>query len=107
MTVVLTAWFPQNRIGFLVGLALWGGICAFTATKVADEEANAVLGSIPEEMRAALTAGHATLWIADPIALRRRCEAAIRALIRASLGNCTGVNRRLAGGWRYFIPWSD
>src|SRR6201993_5554267 len=24
--VVLTAWFPQDRIGFLIGLALWGGI---------------------------------------------------------------------------------
>ena len=32
MIVVLTAWFPQDRIGFLVGLALWGGICAFAAT---------------------------------------------------------------------------
>ena len=30
--VVLTAWFPQNRVGFLIGLALWGGICAFAAT---------------------------------------------------------------------------
>jgi uncharacterized membrane protein YccC len=30
--VVLTAWFPQDRIGFLLGLALWGGICAFAAT---------------------------------------------------------------------------
>jgi uncharacterized membrane protein YccC len=30
--VVLTAWFPQGRIGFFVGLALWGGICAFAAT---------------------------------------------------------------------------
>jgi uncharacterized membrane protein YccC len=32
MVVVLTAWFPQDRFGFLVALALWGGICAFTAT---------------------------------------------------------------------------
>lgn len=32
MIVVLTAWFPQDRVGFLVGLALWGGICAFAAT---------------------------------------------------------------------------
>ena len=30
--VVLTAWFPQNRAGFLVGLALWGGACALVAT---------------------------------------------------------------------------
>src|SRR5258708_34975673 len=26
MIVVLTAWFPQDRIGFLGFLALWGGI---------------------------------------------------------------------------------
>jgi hypothetical protein len=25
--VVLTACFPQQRVGFLVGLALWGGFC--------------------------------------------------------------------------------
>jgi uncharacterized membrane protein YccC len=30
--VVLTAVFPQNRFGFLVGLALWGGGCALVAT---------------------------------------------------------------------------
>src|SRR5229473_6131503 len=30
--VVLTARFPQNRIGFLLGLALWGGACALVAT---------------------------------------------------------------------------
>src|SRR5260221_9491201 len=30
--VVLTACFPQDRIAFLVLLALWGGLCAFTAT---------------------------------------------------------------------------
>jgi uncharacterized membrane protein YccC len=30
--VVLTAFFPQNRVAFLVGLALWGAGCAFVAT---------------------------------------------------------------------------
>jgi uncharacterized membrane protein YccC len=30
--VVLVAWFPQDRVGFFVGLALWSGICAFGAT---------------------------------------------------------------------------
>src|ERR1700746_3140295 len=30
--VVLTACFPQNRLGFLTGLALWGAVCAFFAT---------------------------------------------------------------------------
>jgi uncharacterized membrane protein YccC len=30
--VVLSACFPQDRIGFLAGLALWGAGCAFVAT---------------------------------------------------------------------------
>jgi uncharacterized membrane protein YccC len=30
--IVLTACFPQSRSGFLIGLALWGGICAFGAS---------------------------------------------------------------------------
>jgi uncharacterized membrane protein YccC len=30
--VVLTSIFPQNRAGFLLGLALWGGACAFAAS---------------------------------------------------------------------------
>ena len=30
--VVLTACFPQDRIAFLVGLALWGAACGFMAT---------------------------------------------------------------------------
>jgi hypothetical protein len=30
--VALTACFPQNRTGFLVGLALWGAACALAAT---------------------------------------------------------------------------
>lgn len=30
--VLLTACFPQDRLSFLVGLALWGGVCAFVAT---------------------------------------------------------------------------
>jgi len=32
-------------------------------------------------MRSGLPAGQATFWIADPITLRRHCEAAVRALI--------------------------
>src|ERR1700748_1455234 len=32
MIVVLTASFPQDRVAFLVLLALWCGICAFAAT---------------------------------------------------------------------------
>ncbi|WP_170937156.1 MULTISPECIES: FUSC family protein [Rhodomicrobium] len=32
LIVVLTAVFPQDRVGFLIGLALLGGACAFMAT---------------------------------------------------------------------------
>ena len=32
VVVVLTACFPQNRFGFLFGLAFWGGACALIAT---------------------------------------------------------------------------
>ena len=30
--VMLTAWFPQDRVMFLVGLALWAAACAFVGT---------------------------------------------------------------------------
>ena len=30
--VVLTACFLQDRMGFLIGLAVWGGVCTFVAT---------------------------------------------------------------------------
>src|ERR1700691_498635 len=36
MIVALTALFPQDRIGFLALLAVWGGACAFTATLLRD-----------------------------------------------------------------------
>jgi hypothetical protein len=32
--VALTAWFPQSRAGFLIGLALWGAACALVATRL-------------------------------------------------------------------------
>jgi uncharacterized membrane protein YccC len=32
--VVLTACFPQDRVGFLLGLALWGAVCGFFATNL-------------------------------------------------------------------------
>src|SRR6476659_1092364 len=34
--VVLTAFFPQDRIAFLGLLALWGGLCTFAATALRD-----------------------------------------------------------------------
>jgi uncharacterized membrane protein YccC len=32
--VILTAWFPQDRVAFLIGLALWGAACGFVGTIV-------------------------------------------------------------------------
>lgn len=34
--VALTACFPQDRVGFLAGLALWGGACAFVNSLLAN-----------------------------------------------------------------------
>ncbi|HLZ66246.1 MAG TPA: FUSC family protein [Aliidongia sp.] len=34
--VVLAACFPQSRLGFMAGLAIWGGACAFVATVLRD-----------------------------------------------------------------------
>ena len=34
--VILTAFFPQSRSGFLLGLALWGAACGFVATILAN-----------------------------------------------------------------------
>jgi hypothetical protein len=65
-------------------LAAWRSIAARLtkiSPEVADEDANTALGSIPEEMRSALPKEQATFWMADSIALRRRCEASIQTLI--------------------------
>ena len=40
--VLLTACFPQNRVGFLAALALWGAACAFVATLLRNFAAHAV-----------------------------------------------------------------
>jgi uncharacterized membrane protein YccC len=75
--------------GLFASLASWRSIAA-RLTKippgVADDEANTILGSIPEEVRSALPADQATFWMADPIALRRRCEAAARMLTTMPAG---------------------
>jgi uncharacterized membrane protein YccC len=70
--------------GLFASLAAWRSIAARLtkiSPEVADQDANTVLGSIPEEMRSTLPTEQATFWITDPIALRRHCEAAVRTLI--------------------------
>ena len=46
----------------------------------AREEADAVLRSVPNELRSAMEHGQPVRWMADPIRMRRICEAATRAL---------------------------
>jgi uncharacterized membrane protein YccC len=71
--VALTACFPQNRTGFLVGLALWGAACAlvaallhnftsyavalagYTAAIIASDELGAVDGANGEVLTLAVT----------------------------------------------------
>jgi uncharacterized membrane protein YccC len=70
--------------GLFGSLAAWRSIVARLIKippEVAEEETKAVLGSLPDEMRSTLPANQATFWTTDPIALRRRCEAAVRTLI--------------------------
>src|SRR5271163_3108502 len=73
--VALTASFPQNRAGFLLSLALWGGLCAlvstllrnfaayaaalagFTAAIIAGDELGAVGGANGEAFNLAVTRG--------------------------------------------------
>src|SRR5271163_2503781 len=76
--VALTACFPQNRAGFLLSLALWGGLCAlattllrnfaayaaalagFTAAIIAGDELGAVGGANGEAFNLAVTRGAET-----------------------------------------------
>jgi len=39
--VVLTAWFPQDRVGLLLGLAIWGAACGLVATLLRNFESYA------------------------------------------------------------------
>jgi uncharacterized membrane protein YccC len=47
---------------------------------VARQESDAILRSIPAELRSAAQAGQATPWIEDPSGKRAECDAAVRAL---------------------------
>jgi uncharacterized membrane protein YccC len=53
---------------------------------VAQREADAVLRSVPPELRSAPAQGEPTPWMADPIGLRRRCNEAAQSLITMPAG---------------------
>jgi uncharacterized membrane protein YccC len=50
----------------------------------ARQESDAVLQGVPEELRSAPEQGDPARWAADPVGLRRICEAAVRRLIALS-----------------------
>jgi uncharacterized membrane protein YccC len=105
MIVVLTGLFPQDRIGFLGGLALWGGLCAFAATLlrnfasyaaalagytaaiIAADTLGATGGASPEVFMLAI-------WRASEICIGIVCAGIVLAL--TDLG---GAQRQLAGSF--------
>ena len=52
----------------------------------ARREADIVLRTLPQELRAAPVQGEPARWIADPVGLRQMCEAAVRALVALPAG---------------------
>jgi uncharacterized membrane protein YccC len=70
--------------GLLAALGAWRTVALQVvrlAEPAAQQQAIAVLGCLPTELRAARPPGDATPWIADPLALRGRYRGAIRKLI--------------------------
>jgi hypothetical protein len=75
--------------GLFAALAAWRTVAVhFTRLppEAARREADAVLRTLPQELRAAATQGEPTRWIADPTRLRRTCEVTVRALIALPAG---------------------
>jgi len=52
----------------------------------ARQEADAVLNSVPLELRSVPSQGHATPWVTDPTRMRQLCDAAVRRLIAMPAG---------------------
>ena len=70
--------------GLFAALAGWRTVAVHLArlpTDAARQEADAVLQHVPRELRSAPDQGEPTRWMADPVRLRRLCDAAVRALI--------------------------
>jgi Fusaric acid resistance protein family len=65
--VVLTACFPQDRALFLGGLALWGALCAFTATLLRNFAAYAAaLAGLPRRLSPAISSSPPAASTARP-----------------------------------------
>jgi uncharacterized membrane protein YccC len=70
--------------GLFAALDGWRGVAAHLARlpeAARRQGVHIVLRSLPSELRSAKEVGSPMLWSADPLALRRACEAAVRTLI--------------------------
>jgi uncharacterized membrane protein YccC len=70
--------------GLLRGLDGWRGVATHLSRlpeNARRQGANIILRSLPPELRWVPEAGSPVLWIADPLALHRVCEVAVRTLI--------------------------
>jgi uncharacterized membrane protein YccC len=75
--------------GLFEALAGWSAVVwrlACLPDDAARREADAVLNSVPLELRSALSQGAATLWAANPSRMRRLCDAAVRWMIAMPAG---------------------
>ena len=71
--------------GLFAALAGWRTVAVHLTQLQHDgtarQQADVVLQQVPLELRSALDQGEPARWMADPIRLRRLCEAAVRALV--------------------------
>jgi uncharacterized membrane protein YccC len=70
--------------GLFGALDGWRGVAAHLSRlpeAARRQEAHIILRSLPAELRSISEAGSPVLWIADPLALHRVCEEAVRTLI--------------------------
>ena len=75
--------------GLFAALAGWRTVAVHLARLPDDkarQEADAVLQSMPQELRSAPVQGEPARWMADPVGLRRICEAAVRTLVALPAG---------------------
>jgi uncharacterized membrane protein YccC len=69
--------------GLLAALASWRTVevrLARLPDRTARQQAEAVLRHVPQELQSTPPQGDPTRWLADPVRLQRRCDAAVRAL---------------------------
>jgi uncharacterized membrane protein YccC len=75
--------------GLFAALAGWRSVAVRLAGLPGDkarQEADAVLRSLPEELRSAPAPDAPKRWLADPIGLRRICDATVRRLLALPAG---------------------